>query len=154
LGNGNINVIGTDPERHPEHAFKVVRVLQGQGGGSLFVKSHPKSKNLWVDSPFNPEQKISQSVAVFDIDRLDAGFEVLPIGDWADLGPGAKRIVQPEYNKDGNEVWFSVWSGMKEQSAIVVVDDKTRKLKAVIKDERIITPTGKFNNYNTRRDIY
>ncbi|MCC6202954.1 MAG: c-type cytochrome, partial [Gammaproteobacteria bacterium] len=42
LGNGNINVIGTDPERHPEHAFKVVRVLQGQGGGSLFVKSHPK----------------------------------------------------------------------------------------------------------------
>jgi len=36
----------------------------------------------------------------------------------------------------------------------VVVDDKTRKLKAVIKDPRLITPTGKFNMYNTRKDIY
>ena len=36
----------------------------------------------------------------------------------------------------------------------MVVDDKTRKLKAVIKDPRIITPTGKFNVYNTQNDIY
>jgi nitrite reductase (NO-forming)/hydroxylamine reductase len=43
-------VIGTDPEDHAEHAWKVVRVLKGQGGGSLFVKTHPKSKNLWVDT--------------------------------------------------------------------------------------------------------
>jgi hypothetical protein len=57
--------------------------------------------------------------------------------------------VQPEYNKAGDEVWFSVWSGKEEESAIVVVDDKTRKLKAVIKDPRIVTPTGKFNVYNT-----
>jgi len=36
----------------------------------------------------------------------------------------------------------------------VVLDDKTRKVKAVIKDKRLITPTGKFNIYNTRNDIY
>ncbi len=41
--------------------------------------------------------------------------------------------VQPEYNKDGDEVWFSVWSGKEQESAIVVVDDKTRTLKHVIK---------------------
>jgi nitrite reductase (NO-forming)/hydroxylamine reductase len=29
------------------------------------------------------------------------------------------------------------------------MDDKTRKLKAVIKDKRLVTPTGKFNVYNT-----
>ncbi len=97
---------------------------------------------------------ISQSVAVFDINNLDAGFEVLPIAEWADLGEGAKRVVQPEYSKDGTEVWFSVWSGKEEQSAIVVVDDKTRTLKEVIKTDRIITPTGKFNVYNTMKDIY
>jgi nitrite reductase (NO-forming)/hydroxylamine reductase len=34
------------------------------------------------------------------------------------------------------------------------VDDTTRKLKAVIRDERLITPTGKFNVYNTRNDVY
>ena len=63
-----------------------------------------------------------------------AGFEVLPIAEWAGLGEGPKRVVQPDYNKAG--------------------DDKTRKLKHVIKDKRLITPTGKFNMYNTMRDIY
>ena len=128
LGNDKVTFLGTDPEGHPDHAWKVVRVLHGQGGGSLFVKSHPTSKNLWVDSPLNPEEAISQSVAVFDIENLDAGYEVLPIAEWADLGPGPKRVVQPEFNKAGDEVWFSVWSGQEEESALVVVDDKTRKL--------------------------
>ncbi|MDT8439506.1 MAG: cytochrome D1 domain-containing protein [Wenzhouxiangellaceae bacterium] len=154
LGNANITLIGTDPEGHPDNAWKVVDVLDGQGGGSLFVKSHPKSTNLWVDTPLHPEAKVSQSVAVFDINNLDAGFKVLPIAEWADLGPGPKRIVQPEYNKAGDEVWFSVWSGMEEESAIVVVDDKTRTLKAVIKGDKIVTPTGKFNVYNTVHEVY
>jgi nitrite reductase (NO-forming)/hydroxylamine reductase len=154
LGNDKVTFLGTDPEGHPKQAWKVVRVLHGQGGGSLFVKSHPTSKNLWVDSPLNPDEAISQSVAVFDIDNLDAGYEVLPIAEWADLGPGPKRVVQPEFNKAGDEVWFSVWSGQQEESAIVVVDDKTRKLKHVIKGPEIITPTGKFNVYNTMEDVY
>jgi nitrite reductase (NO-forming)/hydroxylamine reductase len=154
LGNDKVTFLGTDPEGHPDHAWKVVRVLHGQGGGSLFVKSHPTSKNLWVDSPLNPEEAISQSVAVFDIENLDAGYEVLPIAEWADLGPGPKRVVQPEFNKAGDEVWFSVWSGQEEESAIVVVDDKTRKLKHVIKGPEVITPTGKFNVYNTVEDVY
>jgi nitrite reductase (NO-forming) / hydroxylamine reductase len=154
LGNNKISFIGTDPDKHPQHAWKVVRRLDGQGGGSLFVKTHPKSRNLWVDTPLNPEPSISQSVAVFDIDRLEAGFEVLPIAEWAELGPGSKRIVQPEYNKAGDEVWFSVWSGQEEESAIVVVDDRTRTLKHVIKGKDIITPTGKFNVHNTVNDIY
>ncbi len=154
LGNDKVTFLGTDPEGHPDQAWKVVRVLHGQGGGSLFVKSHPTSKNLWVDSPLNPDEAISQSVAVFDIDNLDAGYEVLPIAEWADLGPGPKRVVQPEFNKAGDEVWFSVWSGQEEESAIVVVDDKTRKLKHVIKGPEIITPTGKFNVYNTMEDVY
>jgi len=154
LGNANITFLGTDPVNYPDNAWKVVRVLQGMGGGSLFVKSHPNSTNLWVDAPLNPEEIPSQSIAVFDINDLEAGYERLPIGEWADLGPGPKRIVQPEYNKAGDEVWFSVWSGQEEESAIVVVDDKTRELKAVIKGPEIITPTGKFNVYNTLNDVY
>ncbi|MDX1480532.1 MAG: cytochrome D1 domain-containing protein [Woeseiaceae bacterium] len=154
LGNANVTFIGTDPEDHPDNAWKVVRVLEGQGGGSLFVKSHPESRNLWVDSPLNPEEAISQSVAVFDIDDLDAGYDVLPIAEWAELGPGPKRVVQPEFNAAGDEVWFSVWSGQEEESAIVVVDDKTRSLKDVIKGPEVITPTGKFNVRNTVEDVY
>lgn len=154
LGDENISVIGTDPEKHPEHAWKVVRTLKGQGGGSLFVKTHPQSKNLYVDTALNPDEKISQSVAVFNIDDLDKGYEVLPIAEWANVGEGPKRVVHPEYNKAGDEVWFSIWNGKEQKSAIVIVDDKTRKLKQVINDPRIITPTGKFNVYNTVHDIY
>ena len=154
LGNNKITLIGTDPEKHPKNAWKVVQILEGQGGGSLFIKTHPKSKNLWVDTTLNPDEKISQSIAVFDVNNLDKGYEVLPIAEWAELGEGPKRIVQPEYNKNGDEVWFSVWSGKDQESAIVVVDDKTRKLKKVIKGKKIITPTGKFNVHNTVHDVY
>lgn len=154
LGSANITFLGTDPEKHADNAWKVVRELDGQGGGSLFVKSHPKSTNLWVDTTLNPDPGMSQSIAVFDINNLAAGYEVLPIGEWAELGEGPKRVVQPEYNKDGDEVWFSVWSGQDQESAIVVVDDKTRKLKAVIKGPEMVTPTGKFNIYNTVHDVY
>jgi len=154
LGNANVSFLGTDPEGHPDNAWKTVRVIDGMGGGSLFVKSHPSSSNLWVDAPLNPDESISQSIAVYDINNLDAGFVTLPIGEWADLGEGPKRIVQPEYNMAGDEVWFSVWSGKEQESAIVVVDDKTRTLKTVIKDPALITPTGKFNVYNTLNDVY
>jgi nitrite reductase (NO-forming)/hydroxylamine reductase len=154
LGDETIALIGTDPAKHSKSAWKVVRSLKAQGGGNLFIKTHPKSSNLWVDTPLNPDPKIAQSVAVFDIKNLDKPFVVLPIGDWAGVGEGAKRITQPEYNKAGDEVWFSVWSAKNQESAIVVVDDKTRKLKAVIKDPKLITPTGKFNIYNTQHDVY
>jgi nitrite reductase (NO-forming)/hydroxylamine reductase len=154
LGDESIALIGTDPKSHKDQAWKVVQTLKGQGGGNLFIKTHPKSNNLWLDTPLNPDSKISQSVAVFDISNLDKKPEILPIAEWAKLGEGAKRVVQPEYNKAGDEVWFAVWSAKNQESALVVVDDKTRKLKAVIKDPRIITPTGHFNVYNTTHDIY
>ena len=154
LGNEKVTLIGTDPVGHPGNAWKVVRVLKGQGGGSLFVKSNPKSRHLYVDTPLNPDQAISQSVAVFDTENLDAGYKVLPIAEWADVGEGPKRVVQPEFNAAGDEVWFSVWNGKEQKSAIVVVDDNTLALKAVIKDPRLVTPTGKFNVHNTQDDIY
>jgi nitrite reductase (NO-forming)/hydroxylamine reductase len=154
LGNENINFIGTDPVGHEDNAWKVVRTIPSQGGGSLFVKTHPRSKNLWVDNPLHPVSRISQSVAVYDVNNLNAGYEVLPIAEWADVGEGPARVFQPEYNAAGDEVWFSVWNGKDQVSAIVVVDDKTRTLKKVIKDERLITPTRKFNVHNTRKDAY
>jgi len=154
LGDEVVSLIGTDPENHPENAWKVVQTLEGQGGGSLFVKTHPKSKNLYVDTPLNPEAEIASSVAVFNVDDLESGYEVLPIGEWSGITEGVRRVVQGEYNREGDEVWFSVWNGKDQQSAIVIVDDKTRKLKEVIRDERLITPTGKFNVFNTRNDVY
>ncbi len=42
LGDETIALIGTDPENHPDNAWKVVQTLSGLGGGSLFVKTHPE----------------------------------------------------------------------------------------------------------------
>ena len=155
LGDESISLIGTDPVKHKEFAFKKVAELKGQGGGALFIKSHPKSQHLYSDTPLNPDPKVSQSVAVYDIRNLDKGYTVLPIAEWAGIkDDGAKRVVQPEFNKAGDEVWFAVWSAKNKESALVVVDDKTLKLKAVIKDPRLVTPTGHFNVYNTQRDVY
>ncbi|WP_420886750.1 cytochrome D1 domain-containing protein [Candidatus Kuenenia stuttgartensis] len=36
----------------------------------------------------------------------------------------------------------------------MVFDDETLTEKARITDPRLVTPTGKFNVYNTRLDIY
>ncbi|ABM42092.1 MULTISPECIES: nitrite reductase [Diaphorobacter] len=156
LGDETISLIGTDPQKNKQYAFKEVAKLKGPGGGALFIKTHPKSKHLWSDAPLNPDPKVSQAVVVFDINNLDKGYVTLPIAEWAGLPDdgGAKRVTQPEYNKAGDEVWFAVWSAKDKQSALVVVDDKTLKLKSVIKDPRLITPTGHFNVYNTQHDVY
>lgn len=157
LGDETVSLIGTDPEKRPKEAWTVVQTLSGQGGGSLFLKTHPKSTYLYVDTTLNPEPEIASSVAVFDIRELGQDkpkYKVLPIGEWSGIKEGQRRVVQGEFNKDGTEVWFSVWNGKTQESAIVVVDDKTLKLKSVIKDKSLVTPTGKFNVLNTRDDIY
>jgi nitrite reductase (NO-forming)/hydroxylamine reductase len=157
LGDEKVALIGTDPEGHPDKAWKVVQTFDALGGGSLFVKSHPKSNHLYVDATLNPEAAISGSIAAFKVSELGQEkptFTTLPIAEWAAIADGQPRVVQGEYNEAGDEVWFSVWNAKDKVSAIVVVDDKTLKLKHVIKDPKLITPTGKFNVFNTRNDVY
>jgi nitrite reductase (NO-forming)/hydroxylamine reductase len=157
LGDETISFIGTDPGKNKQNAWKVVQTVNGQGGGSLFIKTHPQSEHLYIDTPLNPDAEISSSVAVFKIKDLaqnEPKYTVLPIGQWSGISEGQRRVVQGEYNKDGSEVWFSVWNTKAQESALVIVDDKTLKLKSVIRDKRLVTPTGKFNVFNTRKDVY
>jgi nitrite reductase (NO-forming)/hydroxylamine reductase len=158
LGDDSVALIGTDPEGHPEQAWKIADSFYALGGGSLFIKTHPNSDHLYVDATLNPDAETSASVAVFKIsdmkESVEPEYTTLPIGEWAGIADGQPRVVQPEFNKQGTEVWFSVWNAKDKTSAIVVVDDKTLELKKVIKDPRLITPTGKFNVYNTQKDVY
>nr|WP_269429379.1 cytochrome D1 domain-containing protein [Paracoccus sanguinis] len=159
LGDESVALIGTDPEGHKDNAWKIVDSFPALGGGSLFIKTYPGSNHLYVDATLNPDAEISGSVAVFKIDQMkgdgsDPEFQTLPIAEWAEITDGQPRVVQGEFNKDGTEIWFSVWNAKDKESAIVVVDDKTLELKKVIKDPRLVTPTGKFNVKNTMGDIY
>ncbi|MEZ5822739.1 MAG: cytochrome D1 domain-containing protein [Xanthobacteraceae bacterium] len=158
LGDEVVTLIGTAPDdpKYKQYAWKVVEELKTPGAGNLFVKTHPKSKNLWVDLPQNPEKDVAESIYVYDINDLSKKPEQINVAKAAGLpeSKATKRVVHPEYDEKGDEVWVSLWAGKTEPSAIVVFDDKTRKVKTVIKDPKMITPTGKFNVHNTQHDIY
>ena len=144
LGEPLVALIGTDPAKHKANAWKVVRKLKPAGEGGLFLKTHPKSNHLWVDHALAKNEENYRSVSVFDIKNLDAAPKIIKVGDRG-------RITHMEYNKAGDEVWVSVWDRKGE---IVIYDDKTMTEKARISDPALVTPTGKFNVYNTRHDIY
>ncbi len=152
LGDNTVACIGTDPVKYPQYAWKVVAKaeLPGEGGGNLFIKTHPNSDNVWVDRPLNPNPKLQRSVTVLDKKTLKVKAQIEIPQEFQG------RAVHLEYNKNGDEVWIAVWGKKNEpeKQAILVYDDKTLKLKHVIKDPRISTPTGHFNVYNTMRDLY
>jgi nitrite reductase (NO-forming)/hydroxylamine reductase len=159
LGADVLTLIGTPNDKMPQYkanAWKVVQEVKHIGSGNLFVKTHPKSTHLWADAPQHPERSIAESVAVFDIRDLSKPPVVLNVAKDSGLPEtkAVRRAVHPEYSADGSEVWISLWGGKTDQSAIVVYDDKTLKVKKVITDPKMITPTGKFNVYNTQHDIY
>jgi nitrite reductase (NO-forming)/hydroxylamine reductase len=150
LGDNTVACIGTDPEKNKEHAWKVVKkiTLPGKGGGSLFLKTHPSSDWIWVDRALNNDPKLQRSLHVIDKKTL----EVVETIEIPERYRG--RALHPEYNKDGTEVWITVWGKKDTPTAILVYDDKTRKLKDTIEGDWVRTPTGHFNVYNTMKDIY
>ena len=145
LGENKLSFIKTDKGPGQWTVVKEVKA-SGDGGGALFVKSHPKSKHLWVDRPLNPDATLHSSVDVFNTETLELE-KTLPAPEGVD-----GRAVHFEYNQKGDEVWVSYFMGKK--SAIVIYDDKTLKVKQIIQDDWVENPTGKFNVYNTTHDIY
>ncbi|ATE59677.1 nitrite reductase [Thauera sinica] len=161
LGDAVVSLISTasdDPKyaKYKSNNWKVVQQLKMPGAGNLFVKTHPKSKHFWADAPMNPEREIAESVYVFDMNDLSKEPTRLDVAKDSGLpeSKAIRRATHPEYNEAGNEVWISLWGGKTDQSAIVIYDDKTLKLKKVITDPAIVTPTGKFNVFNTMHDVY
>ena len=148
LGEGALIAIGTDPEEHAEHAWQVVRDIPLLGGGGLFIKTHPNSQWIWADHVLNSDEVIQRTICVI---AKDNPTEPHKCWEAADYG----RAVHFEYNQDGTEVWVSIW-GTADQPGktgeIVIYDDATLEELARIPD--LVTPTGKFNVYNTIHDVY
>lgn len=148
LGEASIVSIGTDPQGHPDFAWKAVRTTPLPGSGSLFIKTHPNSPWIWVDMTLNSDPALARTICVIAKADPSKTYKCWEIGTYG-------RAVHFEYNKDGTEVWVSLWGDAAkpgETGEIVIYDDKTLEEKARIKD--LITPTGKFNVHNTVNDIY
>ena len=148
LGEGAMVSIGTDPEGNPDSAWKSVRVTELPGAGSLFNKTHPNSQWIWVDMVLNSDPALSRTICVIAKSDPSQVHKCWEIGDYG-------RAVHIEYNKQGTEVWISLWGTADvpgETGEIVVYNDET--LEEVTRIKGLITPTGKFNVYNTVNDIY
>ncbi|MCC7383246.1 MAG: c-type cytochrome [Deltaproteobacteria bacterium] len=143
IGEPKLAVYGADPKGHPEHAWKVVREVKTNSGGSLFVKTHPKSKWVWMDSPLSNEPDQARSICVYDKEKA----ELHKCWSLTEFGRG----VHFEYNKDGSEVWVSGWD---KKGTLIVYNDRTLEEAKRITGDWLVTPTGKFNVYNTAHDVY
>ena len=150
IGEPSVVCIGVDKRNFPEYAWKVVaRIkLPGEGGGNLFVKTHPKVPYIFADRPLNPDPHLQRSFHVIDKKTL----KVVKTIEIPKKYKG--RVVHFDFDKYGKEVWVSVWGKKTEPTAILVYDAHTLKLKKAITGDWVRTPTGKFNVYNTMRDVY
>ncbi len=142
LGVGLITVWGNDPAGHPDQAWKICYTLETDGPG-VFIRTHPKSDYVWADQTKHPDPEVQQSIQVFSKKTREI---VKTIRLTEKKGYAAVHI---EFNKDGSEVWVSVWNrkdSKKPNGEIIIFDAKTLKEKARVKG--LYAPTGKFNVYN------
>ncbi len=142
LGVGKVTVWGNDPKGHKKNAWKICYTVDTDGAG-VFLRTHPKSKYVWIDQTKNPEPEIQQSIKILDKKTRKI---VKTIRLTTKKGYAA---VHFEFNKAGDEVWVSIWNrsdSLKPNGEIVIFDANTLKEKARIKG--LYAPTGKFNVYN------
>ena len=134
-----IFVIGVDPVNKPSYAWQLVEKISAPEQGSLFVATHEKSANVFIDAPLSAEQPGS----ILMLDRGDFEQTPLVIATPEDLS-GTPRAIEPLFDPTGKEVWLTVWNRLDATSALVVINAKNGKIKATIKDNRLTTPTRSF----------
>ncbi|MDT8385975.1 MAG: cytochrome D1 domain-containing protein [Thiogranum sp.] len=147
LGVGKVSVWGNDPEGHKAEAWKLCYVADTDGPG-LFIRTHPKSKYFWADQTKHPEPEIQQSIKVLD-KKTRAVVKTIRLTETQGYA-----AVHMEFNKDGSEVWVSVWNrsdSREPNGEIVVFDADTLEEKTRIKG--LYAPTGKFNVYNRMHHV-
>ncbi|MDH5765362.1 MAG: nitrite reductase, partial [Gammaproteobacteria bacterium] len=147
LGTGLVTVWGNDPKSNKKGAWKICYTVETDGAG-VFIRTHPKSDYVWADQTKHPEPEIQQSIQV--ISKKDRKI-VKTIRLTEKKGYAA---VHMEFNKDGSEVWVSIWNradSKKPNGEIVIFDAKTLKEKARVKG--LYAPTGKFNVYNRTHHV-
>jgi nitrite reductase (NO-forming)/hydroxylamine reductase len=142
LGVGKVTVWGNDPKGHKDQAWKICYEVDTDGPG-VFLRTHPKSDYVWADQTKHPEPAIQQSLKVID-KKTRKIVKTIKLTD--KKGYAAVHI---EFNKDGTEVWTSVWNradSLQPNGEIIIFDAKTLEEKARVKG--LYAPTGKFNVHN------
>ncbi|MCP5008908.1 MAG: nitrite reductase, partial [Aestuariibacter sp.] len=147
LGEGKVTVWGNDPKGHKANAWKFCFTVAAAGPG-VSLRTHAAPAFVWADQTRHQGTGIEQSGKVID---KKARKVVKTIQVTKEAGKAAVHI---EFNKDGSEVWVSVWNRKDNKNPtgeIVVYDSKT--LKEIKRIKGLTTPTGKFNVYNRTNHV-
>ncbi|MFW6053936.1 MAG: cytochrome D1 domain-containing protein, partial [Persicimonas sp.] len=141
MGEGLLAVYGADPQQRPDVAWQVVREVPLPAAGCLFLKTHDNSPWVLVDFPVSQDTDVRRQVCAYSKAEgsLDHCWTV------SEQDPP----VHFEFDKDGDEIWVSVWGTHGE---IVIYDSQT--LQEIDRLTGLQTPTGKFNVFNTANDVY
>jgi nitrite reductase (NO-forming)/hydroxylamine reductase len=142
LGVGKVTVWGNDPEGHKDQAWKICYEVETDGPG-VFLRTHPNSDYVWIDQTKHPEPEVQQTVRVLDkkTRKLVKDIRLTEVEGYA--------AVHFEFNKEGTEVWASVWNrkdSKEPNGEIIIFDAKT--LEEIGRVKGLYAPTGKFNVYN------
>ncbi|HMM49155.1 MAG TPA: cytochrome D1 domain-containing protein [Miltoncostaeaceae bacterium] len=143
MGEGKMAIYGADPKNHPQYAWKVVREIKLPSAGTLFLKTHDNSPWVWTDATLATNEKDARSICVYSKQKAKLH------KCWVATKDG--RGVHFEYNKQGTQVWVSNWTNKGE---LIIYDDKSLKELKRIREPWLVTPTGKFNVFNTAHDVY
>jgi len=96
----------------------------------------------------NTDPALAHSICVIRKDDPSKPYKCWEVGTYG-------RAVHFKYNKNGTEVWVSLWGDFGkpgESGEIMIYDDTTLHEKGCIRN--LVTPPGKFNVFNTLNDIY
>jgi nitrite reductase (NO-forming)/hydroxylamine reductase len=139
IGEPKVSVYGADPAGRPDVAWTVVREITLPSAGSLFLKTHPNSPWVLFDMTLSTTSDKQMCAYNKETATLDRCFQVATNG----------KATHFEFNQAGTEVWVSDWAN---DGAVIVLDGNT--LNEVHRITDLVTPTGKFNVYNTAHDVY
>ena len=150
LGSARLTIIGVDPVGHPDLAWKVVRELETPFTGNLFIKVHENSPWLIADSTMSIHPDGPRTLCAWRKDDLAER------QCWKVEGAEEEsaRMVHIEFNEAGTEFWVSGWAAMDKESFIAIYDAQTLEEIDRIEGDWLVTPTGKFNVFNTANDVY
>lgn len=151
LGSDRLSIIGADPAGNPEHAWQLVRELVTPFTGNLFIKVHDNSPWLIADFTMSMLPQGAATLCAWRKDDLENDPTCWEVEGAQEQNA---RMVHIEFNSEGTEFWVSAWAAMDRESFIAVYDAQTLEEVDRIEGDWLVTPTGKFNVYNTAHDIY
>jgi nitrite reductase (NO-forming) / hydroxylamine reductase len=148
IGEAKISVYGADPVGRPDVAWKVVREIAMPSAGSLFIKTHPNCPWVFFDMTMSSDPVFQKQVCAIDKQTATVQhcFQAATNG----------LATHIEFNQAGDEIWVSDWA---VAGGVVILDavtlaEKTRIYGPQTPSGEFVTPTGKFNVYNTAHEIY